>query len=228
MLQLECPDSQVWGWNYSNYSLGQTTKTPNISFLMLPPPNCPRTLEAFDTRCQLPNSRQNKTTRFTAGFFPTTGKLLLLPHSSTLALHHLWHVCQLLQPYPHRPQLYDRSDGGKMTLIHAVLWWLLSWEPMQGIVPQFATNLFPTHTLKAVWLRRGSYYSCTVSIRANLLPFPRPWAFNWYYHQSRLQMSLIVDFLFGSLGTVSCPLERSSQSIREDLKLVKLKREGIG
>lgn len=169
MLPLECPDSQVWGWNYSKYSLGQATKMPNISFLILLPPNCPRTLKTFDARCQLPNSRQRelpgelkRTTWFTAGFCPTTVKLLLLLHSSTPALHNVLHVCPLLQPYSHRPQLYDWSDGGKMTLIHAVLSWLLSWEPKQGIVPRFATNLFPTHTLEAIWLRRGSYYSCTL------------------------------------------------------------------
>lgn len=120
-----------------------------------------------DASFQTPGKRElpgelKRTTWFTAGFCPTTVKLLLLLHSSTPALHNVLHVCPLLQPYSHRPQLYDWSDGGKMTLIHAVLSWLLSWEPKQGIVPRFATNLFPTHTLEAIWLRRGSYYSCTL------------------------------------------------------------------
>ena len=173
-LRLLWPDSQIWGGNYSKYSLNHITRMLHASFLIVPIPNCPRTLEAFSSRSacfQTPGKSElpSELNQFTAGFHPTAVQFLLLPYSVTvehaLQFVNLPLLLTMVHWLVHNSSRVEATEKG--WLVQAVLWWLPPWEPKQRRA--VCQSLFPTHALQAVWLRQDSSYSCTWY---QLFPFP--------------------------------------------------------
>lgn len=97
-LQLVWPDSQIWGRNYSKYSLGHITRMPHVSFLILPPlqivqePSRHLAPEVLASKLQAKEKLAGEFNQFIAGFLPTAVQLLSLPHGVTVE-HWLWTVC---------------------------------------------------------------------------------------------------------------------------------------
>lgn len=167
--------------------------------------------------------RTGETNQFTAGFSPGAGQLLSLPDTQ----YHHWtllcttcYICVSVAILPSQAHhsmadlMEEKNDPYPCSAVVAVIL-----APLQGRAPQFFPRACPPGCLaqKGFPLQLPPVSEPTVS----LLPT---------CYQSQVWTSDVPhgEFLSADFRIVSCPFLRSSESAREGLKQVKLRREGTG